>query len=89
MNIFDDLSEKTSESINDHELKTITVLDDNYDHAVDEVASVVPDHYISPESIALILEWIGKPEAIRQFCAPLGIKVIAYLKKYPIIPEII
>ena len=44
MNIFDDLSENTSESINDHELKTTTVLDDNYDQAVEGAVSVIPDH---------------------------------------------
>ncbi len=34
MNIFDDLNENLSESINDHELKTMIVLEDNYNQAV-------------------------------------------------------
>lgn len=66
MNIFDELSENTSESVDDHKLKTITVLADNYDQAVEAVVSVVPDHYIDPESIAHILERLGKPEAAQK-----------------------
>lgn len=63
MSIFDDWFDITTEVVNGHEYKAINITDDNVESAASDIAQVIPDHYIAPESIARTLERLGKPAA--------------------------
>ena len=64
MSIFDDWFEISTEAVNGHDYKAINLLDDDdLEPAIEDIAQVVPDHYIDPESIANTLERLGKPAA--------------------------
>ena len=63
MSIFDDWFDISTEFVNGHDYKAINLLDGDHEPVVEDVAQVVPNHYIDPESIARTLERLGKPEA--------------------------
>lgn len=63
MSIFDDWFDITTEVVNGHEYKAINIAGDNVESAASDIAQVIPDHYIAPESIARTLELLGKPAA--------------------------
>ena len=63
MSIFDDWFDITAEAVNGHEYKSINLLDEDLKPVVEDIARLVPDHYIDPESIAHALERLGKPAA--------------------------
>ena len=63
MSIFDDWFDISTEAVNGHDYKAINLLDDDLEPVVEDIAQVVPDHYIDPDSIAHALERLGKPAA--------------------------
>lgn len=63
MSIFDDWFDVSTEAVNGHDYKAINLLDDDLEPVVEDIAQVVPNHYIDPESIAHTLERLGKPAA--------------------------
>ena len=63
MSIFDDYCDISAEFVNGYEYKSINILDDNLESAAEDVAQVIPDHYIAPESVARTLERLGKSAA--------------------------
>ena len=71
MSIFDDWFDITTEVVNGHEYKAINITGDNLESAASDIAQIVPDHYIAPESIARTLERLGKPAAAAKLRAKL------------------
>lgn len=71
MSIFDDWFDVTTEVVNGHEYKAINITGDNLESAASDIAHIVPDHYIAPESIARTLERLGKPAAAAKLRAKL------------------
>lgn len=63
MSIFDDWFDISTEAVNGHDYKAINLLDEDHEPVVEDVAQVVPNHYIDPESIARTLDRLGKPAA--------------------------
>ena len=49
--------------MNGHNLIILSMPDENHETACELVATIVPDHFASPERIAHILEKLGKPKA--------------------------
>ena len=78
MSIFDGWFDISTEVVNGHDYKAINLLDGDHEPVVEDIAQVVPNHYIDPESIARTLEMLGKPVAaeklriklpqLRQYC---------------------
>ena len=66
MSIFDDWFDISTETVNGHDYKAVNLLDENHESVVEDVATVVPNHYIDPESIAHTLERLGKPAAAQK-----------------------
>ena len=71
MSLFDENCEIEQEDVDGHSLTTLTLLDDRYDEAVNQLSGIVPDHYIDPLSIAHTLERLGKPAAAEKLRAKL------------------
>lgn len=63
MSIFDDWFDILAEVVHGHDYKAINLLDGDHEPVVEDIAQVVPNHYIDPESIARTLERLGKPAA--------------------------
>ena len=63
MSIFDDWFDISTKAINGHDYKAINPLDGDLKPVVEDIAQVVSNHYIDPESIAHTLERLGKPAA--------------------------
>jgi len=61
MSFFDDQIEITTVDVNGHEYKSLNQLNDDHVAIVEDVAKVIPGHYIDPESTAYTLERLGKP----------------------------
>lgn len=71
MSIFDDWFHMATELVNGYEYNSINIFDDNLERAAKDVAQVIPDHYIAPESIVLTLERLGKSAAAKKLRAKL------------------
>lgn len=63
MSFFDDWFDISTEAVNGHDYKAINILDGDLEPAAGDIAQVIPDHYIAPESIAHTLERLGKSAA--------------------------
>jgi hypothetical protein len=66
MSIFDDWFDISTEAVNRHDYKAVNLLDEDHEPVVEDVATVVPNHYIDPESIAHTLKRLGKPAAAQK-----------------------
>lgn len=66
MSIFDDWFNISTEAVNDHDYTAINLRDEDHELVVEDIAQVVPNHYIDPKVIAGILERLGKPEAAKK-----------------------
>lgn len=71
MSIFDDWFDISTENVNGCNYTALNLLDENIKSAAADIAQVIPDHYIAPESIARTLERLGKPAAARKLRAKL------------------
>ena len=56
----------STEDVNGHDYKTVNLVASDLEPVVNEIAQVVPNHYIAPESIARALERLGKPAAAKK-----------------------
>ena len=71
MSIFDDWFDISTEEVNGYNYTALNLLDENIESAASDIAQVIPDHYIAPESIARTLERLGKPAAAEKLRAKL------------------
>ena len=66
MSIYTDWFDISEEVVNGHDYKAVNLVDNDLEPVVKEIANVVPNHYIDPESIAHTLEQLGKPAAAKK-----------------------
>ena len=66
MSIFDDWFDISTEAVNGHNYNAVNLLDEDHEPVVEDVAAVVPNHYIVPEAVAHTLERLGKPAAAQK-----------------------
>ena len=56
----------SAEVVNGHDYTAVNLVASDLEPVVNEIACMVPDHYIDPESIASTLERLGKPAAAKK-----------------------
>ncbi len=56
----------SAEVVNGHDYTAVNLVAGDLEPVVNEIACMVPDHYIDPESIASTLERLGKPAAAKK-----------------------
>jgi len=60
---FHELCECKEEVVNNHDLKVHVLKEEEFDTACEMVATIVPEHYETPEQVVRILALFGKPAA--------------------------
>lgn len=63
---FKDWCNITSIDTNNHDFKVFTIYEEKIVQAIEEIADIIPDHYIDPNSIADTLSKLGKHAAAQK-----------------------